>query len=90
MRAGGTPPLSRIIECMAHTDSIEKIIIESTRFKSREFYEVVVDGRVRYARATPMRMIWPAGDPSPNDRETLVEWISQDEYLAGLAESKNL
>lgn len=72
---------------MAHTDSIEKIVIDSTRLKSREYYEVVVDDRVRYARATPMRMVWPAGDPSPNDRETLVEWISQAEYEAGIAGS---
>ena len=67
---------------MAHTDSIDKIVIESTRLRSREFYEVVVDGVARYARATPMEMIWPAGDPAPNDKETLIEWISAEEYAA--------
>lgn len=67
---------------MAHTDSIEKVIIESTRLRSREFYEVVVDGVTRYARATPMEMIWPSGDPAPHDKETLIEWITLDEYLA--------
>ena len=75
---------------MAHTDSIEKIVIESTRLRSREFYEVVVDGVVRYARATPMEIIWPAGDPTPNDKETLIEWITAEEYLAGIAQKPSV
>lgn len=65
---------------MAHNDDIDKIRYESTVERIVRFKTSHVDGRVRYIRETPLEFIWPAGDPVPRDRETLVEYITQEEY----------
>ena len=31
-----------------------------------------------------MEEIWPAGDPGPRDRETLVQFVTKEEHDAGL------
>ena len=65
---------------MAHNDDIDKIRYESTIERIVRFKKVESDGCVRYVRETPMEFIWPDGDPVPRDRETLVEFITQQQY----------
>lgn len=65
---------------MAHNDDIDKIRYESTLERIIRYKTVMVDGFSRYIRETPMEMIWPSGDPVPRDRETLVEFITRDEF----------
>jgi hypothetical protein len=67
---------------MAHNDDIDKIRYESTIERIIRYKAVESDGRVRYVRETPMELIWPDGDPVPRDRETLVCWITKEEYDA--------
>lgn len=65
---------------MAHNDDIDKIRYESTIERVEKLKTIEIDGQIRYARETPMEFIWPEGDPVPRDRETLVQFISQNEY----------
>jgi hypothetical protein len=65
---------------VAHNDDIDKIRYESTIERILRFKEVECDGAIRYVRETPMEQIWPSGDPVPRDRETLVEFITKEEY----------
>lgn len=69
---------------MAHNDDIDKIRYESTIERILKYKTVESDGNVRYVRETPMEKIWPAGDPVPRDRETLVQFVTKDEYDNGI------
>jgi len=65
---------------MAHNDDIDKIRYESTIERIVRYKKVQFDDVVRYVKETPMEQIWPGGDPVPRDRETLVEFITEDDY----------
>lgn len=69
---------------MAHTDDIDKIRYESTIERIVRFKQVECDGRIRYTKETPMEFIWADGDPVPRDRETLVQFITKEEYENGI------
>lgn len=71
---------------MAHNDDIDKIRYESTLERIKVCKIVECDGIRRFVRETPMELIWPSGDPVPRDRETLVEWISEEQYSRESAE----
>jgi len=68
---------------MAHNDDIDKIRYKSTIERTIRCRRIETDGLIRYTRETPMEFIWPEGDPVPRDRETLVEFISEHEYIGG-------
>jgi hypothetical protein len=65
---------------VAHNDDIDKIRYESTLERIRRVKFIDTEFSRRYVLETPMEMIWPNGDPVPRDRETLVEFISQEQY----------
>lgn len=67
---------------MAHNDDIDKIRYESTIERVIRYKRIEVNGDIRYVRETPLEFIWPKGDPVPRDRETLVEFISESEYIS--------
>lgn len=67
---------------MAHNDDIDKIRYESTIERIIRYKIINSDNCIRYVRETPMEFIWPEGDPVPRDRETLVSWITKEEYDA--------
>jgi hypothetical protein len=69
---------------MAHTDDIDKIRYESTIERIIRFKQVECDGVTKYTKETPMEFIWPQGDPVPRDRETLVQFITKEEYENGI------
>lgn len=69
---------------MAHNDDIDKIRYESTIERIVRFKQVEVDGKIKYTQETPMEFIWPHGDPVPRDRETLVQFITKEEYEDGI------
>lgn len=69
---------------MAHNDDIDKIRYRSTIERVKKLKTIEIDGQIRYARETPMEFIWPQGDPIPRDRETLVEFITKEEYEGNL------
>jgi hypothetical protein len=71
---------------MAHTDDIDKIRYESTIERIIRYRVINHDETTRYVRETPMEEIWPAGDPVPRDRETLVEFITKEDYESGRIE----
>jgi hypothetical protein len=69
---------------MAHNDDIDKIRYESTIERIVRFKQVECDGIAKYTKETPMEFIWPHGDPVPRDRETLVQFITKEEYENGI------
>jgi hypothetical protein len=69
---------------MAHNEDIDKIRLAPTVERILKFKVFDCDGVIRYIRETPMEQIWPGGDPVGRDRETLVEFISKDQYESGI------
>jgi hypothetical protein len=69
---------------MAHNEDIDRIRLAPTIERILKFKVLDYDGVIRYARETPMEQIWPSGDPVGRDRETLVEFISKDQFESGI------
>ena len=69
---------------MSHNEDIDRIRYESTVERIRKYKIIETDSRTWYVLETPMEEIWPAGDPVPRDRETLVRFVTKEEYDAGL------
>lgn len=65
---------------MAHNEDIDRIRLAPTIERIMKFKVLDYDGTIRYVVETPMEQIWPGGDPVGRDRETLVEFISKDQY----------
>lgn len=59
---------------MAHTDAIDKVLIytETRDVKIRSF---TTEHGEWLLIEEPMDIVWPAGDPCPRDKETLVRFL---------------
>jgi len=66
---------------MAHNDDIAKIIIAPTVERRKSVRCLVFGDTIRWARETPMEQVWPDGDPVARDKEMLVEWITEEEFI---------
>jgi hypothetical protein len=69
---------------MAHNEDIDKILYESTLERIRKYKVIETENRTWYTLEIPMEEVWPAGDPVPRDKETLVLRATKEEYDAGL------
>ena len=69
---------------MAHNEDIDRIRYESTVERIRKYKIIETDSRTWYVLETPMEEIWPDGDPVPRDRETLVRFVTEEEYNNGI------
>lgn len=69
---------------MAHNEDIDKIRYESTLERIRKYKIIETENRIWYTLEIPMEEVWPAGDPVPRDKETLVLRATKEEYDAGL------
>jgi hypothetical protein len=65
---------------MSHNEDIDRIRYESTVERIRKYKIIETDSRTWYVLETPMEEIWPAGDPFPRDKETLVRFVTKEEY----------
>ena len=68
---------------MSHNEDIDRIRYESTVERIRKYKIIETDSRTWYVLEIPMEEVWPAGDPVPRDRETLVRFVTKEEYDAG-------
>jgi hypothetical protein len=68
---------------MAHNEDIDKIRYESTLERIRKYKIIETENRTWYTLEIPMEEEWPAGDPVPRDKETLVWRATKEEYDAG-------
>jgi len=69
---------------MSHNEDIDRIRYESTVERIRKYKIIETDSRTWYVLETPMEEIWPDGDPVPRDRETLVRFVTEEEYNNGI------
>ena len=69
---------------MSLNEDIDRIRYESTVERIRKYKIIETDSRTWYVLETPMEEIWPDGDPVPRDRETLVRFVTEEEYNNGI------
>jgi hypothetical protein len=69
---------------MSHNEDIDRIRYESTVERIRKYKIIETDSRTWYVLETPMEEVWPGGDPVPRDRETLVRFVTEEEYNNGI------
>ena len=69
---------------MSHNEDIDRIRYESTVERIRKYKIIETDSRTWYVLETPMEEVWPDGDPVPRDRETLVRFVTEEEYNNGI------